>query len=274
MLRCVVGIAAAVLLLAGCGGGLDEARRGLAEQRAGNVDSAIEHYTRAIESGNLPNHHLAAAYRNRGLAWNEKNEHQRAIEDLSSALKLTPDNFRLYANRGNSYLQQSQHDEALTDFSQLIELRPEDAQAYWLRCRVYEEMDRPSEAITDCERAVELAPENKRARRMLITLKGVPLSVQWEGIDRQLTGTLKFGSTEGQGTIEISAAGQGPSCAGSWKYEAGSYESAEKPTGSWSVSCDDGATGSGRYRAERLGVGTGTGKDDKGRTIAFTYGLD
>ena len=54
-------------------------------------DIAIRACTRAIKSGRWKGRNLAWAYSNRGLAYQRKGEHDRAIADYDKAIKLQPE---------------------------------------------------------------------------------------------------------------------------------------------------------------------------------------
>jgi hypothetical protein len=53
-------------------------------------DEIIAACTRIIDSRQATGRELAAAYRNRGMAWSERREPERAAADLKEALKLEP----------------------------------------------------------------------------------------------------------------------------------------------------------------------------------------
>jgi lipoprotein NlpI len=49
---------------------------------------------------------VAERYYNRGIAYDELGQHQRAIEDYTEAIRLEPDYDAAYNNRGIAYLMQ------------------------------------------------------------------------------------------------------------------------------------------------------------------------
>ena len=55
---------------------------------AGDQRAAINAYSQAIESQDLPTEVLANALLNRGLAYQQLAEHQKAIDDYTAALRL------------------------------------------------------------------------------------------------------------------------------------------------------------------------------------------
>src|SRR5262249_1638069 len=57
-----------------------------------NVDLVIDACTAIIRSGQGNTEGLAAAFANRGYAYRNKREYDRAIQDLDQAIKLDPNN--------------------------------------------------------------------------------------------------------------------------------------------------------------------------------------
>jgi tetratricopeptide (TPR) repeat protein len=69
------------------------------------------------------NPNFADAYNNRGLAYRELNQHEKAIEDLAKAIALNPNLAQPYANRGFSYFKRNEDlDKAIEDFKHVREL--------------------------------------------------------------------------------------------------------------------------------------------------------
>ena len=73
---------------------------------------------------------LAVTYNNRGVAYREIKQHERAIEDYNKAIELNPKYAEAYNNRGNAYREIKQHEKAIEDYSNAIELNPKYADAY------------------------------------------------------------------------------------------------------------------------------------------------
>ncbi|HVH92521.1 MAG TPA: hypothetical protein VM783_14175, partial [Candidatus Acidoferrum sp.] len=57
----------------------DNAKNCVAEVQKNDLDLAIDHCTAAIQSGELSDQELAAAFHNRALAYYHKKEYDRAI---------------------------------------------------------------------------------------------------------------------------------------------------------------------------------------------------
>ena len=66
---------------------------------------------------------FAAAYNNRGVAYDHKGDYDRAIQDYEQAIKLMPGFAQAYFNRGNAYLGKSQYAQAIDDYNQAIRLK-------------------------------------------------------------------------------------------------------------------------------------------------------
>ncbi len=62
------------------------------------------------------------AYNNRGNAYNDLGEHQRAIEDLNEAIRLDPKLAMAYNNRGISYGNLGEHQRAIEDYDEALRL--------------------------------------------------------------------------------------------------------------------------------------------------------
>jgi Flp pilus assembly protein TadD len=93
---------------------------GMAALKTGDLDTAIAHFTKAIEV--KPDD--AVAYRNRGIAYGEKDLHDQAIADFTMAIELKPDDASAYNNRGIAYENLRQRDKAIADYRQALSLEP------------------------------------------------------------------------------------------------------------------------------------------------------
>ena len=64
----------------------------------------------------------AKAYYNRGLAYSEKRDHDKAIADFTAAIRLDPKYAKAYYSRGAAYSEKSDHDKAEADFAEAKKL--------------------------------------------------------------------------------------------------------------------------------------------------------
>jgi len=126
--------------------------RGLAYAELGEHDRAIEDYDKAIEL----NKEYAEAYYNRGLAYAKLGKYDKAIEDFNKAIELNKEYAKAYNNRGIAYAKQQKYNEAIKDYNEAIELNPDLAEAYYNRGLAYAEQQKYNEAIKDYDKAIKL----------------------------------------------------------------------------------------------------------------------
>ena len=97
---------------------------GLAQMRMGNLDVAIDKFSRAVELE--PN--LASAYGYRAEAYHLKGFPEKAIQDATTAIEIgtaQPTIGRAYTVRSKAYRQLGQEDLAAADFDKAFDLDPE-----------------------------------------------------------------------------------------------------------------------------------------------------
>ena len=72
----------------------------------------------------------APAYNNRGLAWRDKGDLDRAIADYNEAIRLDPKYAFAYNNRGFAWRAKGDLDRAIADYTEAIRLEPKNAAYY------------------------------------------------------------------------------------------------------------------------------------------------
>jgi tetratricopeptide (TPR) repeat protein len=75
------------------------------------------------------NNTVFVAYNNRGIAYFNKKEVERAIADFSRAIEINPNIAYVYNNRGAAYILQDNYNKALADFQKSLQLNPNDIKA-------------------------------------------------------------------------------------------------------------------------------------------------
>ena len=128
--------------------------RGLAWHDKGEADRAIADFTEAIRVD--PKYE--EAYNNRGGVWDEKREYDRAIADFNEAIRLNP-NATAYYNRGGAWKAKGEFDRAIGDYDQVIKLSPNHAAAYNNRALIWRDKYDFDRAIADFGQAIRLAPK-------------------------------------------------------------------------------------------------------------------
>ncbi len=130
---------------------------------SGNPDLAIQHCTRAIESGRYSGEELSKLHYNRGIEWAAKGDHDRAIADYDAAIRLSPRNGDAFYNRGGAWGNKGDHDRAIADYDAAISLNPKDPAAY--NGRAFERVAKGdyARAISDYDTAIQLDPKSAGA---------------------------------------------------------------------------------------------------------------
>ena len=165
---------AAMLVIAGPAAA-DDAMR--CSREAGDV--AIAACTRAINSGAGRSSIKSINYRNRGNAYHDKGDSDRAIADYTEAIRLDPKQVNAYNGRGNIYRDKGDMDRALAEYAKAIQLDPNNAHAYANRGLAYEKLADFTRARSDFNTALGL-PESSnpwphdKARERLAALPSPP----------------------------------------------------------------------------------------------------
>ena len=95
-------------------------------KQSSDPDRRIRGCTQIIERGKRERReYRAIAYNNRGIAYQEKGEVDRAIADFTTAIKFNPNDARVYSNRGNAHSEKKgEVDRAIADFRKALEIDP------------------------------------------------------------------------------------------------------------------------------------------------------
>jgi len=126
--------------------------RGFAYGNLGQYERAIQDFDEAIRI----NPQYALDYNNRGNAYGNLGQHEKAIHDFDEAIRINPQFASAYYNRGASYYQLGQYERAIEDYDEAIRIKPQDARAYYNRGFAYGELGKIVEAGRDLQRAKDL----------------------------------------------------------------------------------------------------------------------
>ncbi|MGB0125911.1 MAG: tetratricopeptide repeat protein [Silvibacterium sp.] len=126
--------------------------RGAAYYNKGDYDRAIHDTDQAIRLN--PNE--PSFYDTRGVAYKKKSDYDRAIQDFNEAIHLNPNFERAYYDRGGAYIDKDDYDRAIQDFNEAIRLNSNDANAYNNRGVAYHKKDDYGRAIQDYSQAIGL----------------------------------------------------------------------------------------------------------------------
>ena len=127
--------------------------RGCAYSDLGQYERAIQDYNKALE---FKQHEFM--YNNRGNAYKDLKQYERAIQDYNKAIEINPNLSEAYTNRGVAYRNLGQKERAIQDYNKAIELNPNYAGAYCNRGNAYYDLGQKELAIQDYNKAIELNP--------------------------------------------------------------------------------------------------------------------
>jgi len=136
-------------------------------------DRSIAACTRIIQGRGETAKNSAIAHHERGLAYRSKGDFDRAIADLSEAVRLDPKYAEGYYGRGLAYGNKDDLDRAIADLSEAIRLAPEleaahpetiiRRLAHYNRGRAYDSKGDFDHAIADFSEAIRLDPKYAEA---------------------------------------------------------------------------------------------------------------
>jgi len=120
-------------------------------------DGAMQLCGAVIGSDTASDDDKAHAYSTRGMAYLAQADYDRALDDLTQALKLKPDVAALYKLRSQVYAAQGDYTNAVADLSQAIERAPDQALLYSARGDAYEGLNDVEHAVADHVEAIRVA---------------------------------------------------------------------------------------------------------------------
>ena len=112
------------------------------------------------------------SYNNRGLAYYNKGQYDRAIADYTKAIQINPKRASAYNRRGVAYAKKGQYDSAIADYTKAIQINPNYAFAYNDRGVAYAKKGQYDRAIDDYTKALSINPSLAEARTKLNALEG------------------------------------------------------------------------------------------------------
>jgi tetratricopeptide (TPR) repeat protein/S1-C subfamily serine protease len=103
-------------------------------------------------------------YINRSGIYSGIKEYQKAVEELTKAISISPNNEPAYVARGQIFVMQGKQTEALADFNQAINLNSNNAKSYLDRGQLLLTFkDRHQAALADFNKAIALKPNDVEA---------------------------------------------------------------------------------------------------------------
>ena len=105
----------------------------------------------------------AIAYNNRGNAYAEKGDYDRAVQDFDQSIKLNPTNAKPFNNSGVAYLKKGEYDLAIKNLDEAIRLNPNYVKAFVNRAETYLKKNEYDRAARDYDEAIRLEPNSEAA---------------------------------------------------------------------------------------------------------------
>ena len=124
----------------------------------GDIDRRINGCTAIIQDHNESEANRARAYGNRGITYTNQGDFDRAIVDLSEAIRLDRTWAGGYSNRGRAYREKGDDRRAIADLTEAIRLDPRLVIAYYSRGRAHNNIGDFDRAMADFNEAIRLDP--------------------------------------------------------------------------------------------------------------------
>jgi tetratricopeptide (TPR) repeat protein len=127
-------------------------------EQASDIDignKAIEELTNAVRY----NSDYEQAYEVRGKTYSAISYYTKAVEDFTEAIRLRPGNPIYYYNRSAAYFELGDMESALKDLNHAITLNPNYSDAYAKRAEIFYRKNIYGSVIQDYETAITIAPE-------------------------------------------------------------------------------------------------------------------
>ena len=147
-------------------------KRGMAFYKQGEAGRAILDYTIALWHEDLPKEFRPRTLNNRGLAFEALNHQETALRDYGLSIRLNPNYAEPYANRGNLRRKSNMNAEALLDYDMALRNGHSHPQFVFVwQGMSLEALGKPREAADSFRRALEIDPALEDARARLAKLE-------------------------------------------------------------------------------------------------------
>jgi tetratricopeptide (TPR) repeat protein len=122
----------------------------------GSLSSAIEILTKALDLD--PEN--SDFFFNRGFAYLEMGELDTSIDDFSKAIEISPEVYEYFFNRGNAYFDLGKYQLAVSDYDVAIKINPGDSALFNNRGNAFEKLGEIENSLANYSESVRLDPDN------------------------------------------------------------------------------------------------------------------
>lgn len=134
---------------------------------SGDLDKAVEIYTRIIESKPKLNEIiLAVICKHRGMAYFAQNKFDCALEDFKASVDFQPDNFRSLYYIGIVYSVKGENERAIEYFDKSLQINEFQSHVYYRRALAHFNLAQYAEAVDDLSVANKLGLDDEDCRRL------------------------------------------------------------------------------------------------------------
>lgn len=145
----------------------DNPQNGRAYACVACIRAKSKDYVNALTAANLAIKYLpkedkeygAFAYAVRAAVYVHTSDTLRAIEDLSTAIRIEPEEYELYDKRASIYYNQKKYDLSAADYQKMIELEPENVTGYMGKGYIANEQKKWNDAIEIFHDAIKIADD-------------------------------------------------------------------------------------------------------------------
>jgi tetratricopeptide (TPR) repeat protein len=132
-------------------------KRGVCNRIIGNHDQALTDYDTAIKLHRAWFHHA------RAVVFYKASKYDKALTEVNWSIQINPDYFKAYNTRGSIEDSIEDHVNALADYTKAIELEPNYIYPYLSRSRLYIILDQYEKGISDTTKAIGIDPSFEEA---------------------------------------------------------------------------------------------------------------
>ena len=135
---------------------------GIKLYKEGTTESNLKRYDAALIKLNealsiLPD--SGSIYAERAKVYLEKNEGEKALEDLHTAIAKKTSNYKVYYLRAQAYIKANQLDSAFEDLNQCLNLKKDYYDGYLLRAELDEKQEKWNNAVFDYNQLIKMRPD-------------------------------------------------------------------------------------------------------------------